>query len=198
MLEFTLLIYAVSFFIAAIFCDGEMIIYATACVIHEAGHLVCAKFLCLKAASPNLKPFTAVIEFISDNRLNTALVALSGPFANLLASAVCLTFFRGRLYAFSVISFFTAIINLMPVYPLDGSVALESIIPNSYKHKILYLLSDFFLISFCLTASYRMLRYGDSLFVFLFSLRCVFLSEKRRIRCTDKNHIQRIKENSRV
>ena len=202
MLEFTLLTYAVAFFVSAFFPDSNVLSYATACVIHESGHVLCARLLSVTADKPKAGLFTAIISLHSDKRIHNLLIALSGAFANLASSAVSLLIFGNAFYPFSLISFFLALLNLLPVSSLDGRVALECAfeahISLGKRREILDALSDIILLSLSSVSAFRMLKYGDSLFSFLFSVRCIFVSKVRKRDEHRLNWNERISENSRV
>lgn len=192
MLRFTLLTYAVSFILCWLGFDSSILFYTTAGIIHESGHILASKLLNMRVSSPKIKVFRAVIDLYSDDAVSVILTALSGPMANILSSITALLIMRGKAKTFAVISLFAAVFNLLPIYPLDGSTilneTLSAFLPNikNIKNEARSILCDtisyVFLFSLTLVSVYRMLKYGDSLLIFLMLLRCFYavFSQKSR------------------
>ena len=77
--------------------------------------------------------------------LGTALVALAGPFSNLLMAILCgiinlifspdlNTIFGSFLLTFAIINLSLAFFNLIPVPPLDGHKIVRAILPKKLKY----------------------------------------------------------------
>lgn len=185
MLSFSLLTYAVSFLLCWFGADSSVLLYATAGIIHEFGHIIAARLMRMRVSSPRLKAFRAVIDLISDDRSGVIITALSGPLANILTSMAAVILLGECGKSFSVISLFAAIFNLMPIYPLDGStmlIALLSADEKIYKGRAIFCdtISSIFLFSLTFVSIYRILKYGDSELIFLMLLRCFFTKRGKR------------------
>lgn len=192
MLRFTLLTYAVSFILCWLGFDSSILLYTTAGIIHESGHILASKLLNMRVSSPKIKVFRAVIDLYSEDTISVILTALSGPMANILSSITVLLIMREKARTFAVISLFAAVFNLLPIYPLDGSTILNEMLsaflPNIKNNKnearsiLCDTISYVFLFSLTLVSVYRMLKYGDSLLIFLMLLRCFYavFSQKSR------------------
>lgn len=202
MIEFSLLLYAAAFLFSAFFPSSFAIEYASACIVHEWGHIFCGSLLKIYTSRPKLKFLRAVISLKTDDCLLTVLTALFGPIANILSSILCLLFSNKSLYPFSVISFFLAIINLMPVRSLDGYVILKSALSDVFSLKsatqIADILSDIILTVCIAISSYRMIKYGDSALAYLFFISCVFKCRRNQKSNTSINWNARIKEEGGV
>lgn len=106
-----------------------------ALIVHESGHLIAA--LCLREpiASIEFSPIGGVIrtkEGHSADGVRGALLAVSGPMANVFAVLVCIKLKltaqqTAQLSPFVVTNCVMAALNLLPALPLDGSTIALSI-----------------------------------------------------------------------
>lgn len=114
-------------------------------LIHEMGHLICGLVLGLKPKSLKIMPLGVCVEFnVMCNDYNKKiknanglaikkmLIALAGPFTNILIIAFCILLKNNVdislnnqiIYANILIALF----NLLPIYPLDGGRFLKSVL----------------------------------------------------------------------
>ena len=169
MLGVTLLIYAVAFFLSVFFNDINIISYVSACTIHEFAHTFCAECLSVKSEDPKISFMSAKISVMSEQNIRTFLIAIAGPVANILSSILC-AYFVKSLNIFAYLSFALAIINLLPIKSLDGYTALYAMLPTKLKPAVPDIISEILTFSILVFASFRMLKYGDSVFAFFFAL----------------------------
>ncbi len=126
--------------------------YFLATIIHEYGHLYCAKKCGYVAKKFALSPFG--ISFTMDELLENKdefLIALFGPLVNIISSLIMMGIwwvipsFYNVSCDFVFISLTMASINLLPLYPLDGGRLFKGLF---YKLKIETL--NIFLKVFCI------------------------------------------------
>ncbi|WP_031513173.1 M50 family metallopeptidase [Desulfofalx alkaliphila] len=121
------------FFIAGIL-DKGLILFAVV-LIHEIAHTVAAMRLGVQVVAIELLPFGGVARLGSELALNTKkemLVAMAGPFANLVMIGVALGFHSYGLWDDELGRFFLQcnvmlmLFNLLPALPLDGGRVLRA------------------------------------------------------------------------
>ena len=97
-------------------------VYMLAAVWHEMGHLIVAKLAGVAVDEMCLQAGGAVIHSCNMNYRQEFWIALAGPAVSLLAAAV------GRYVSgqFSAVSLLLGVVNLLPVYPMDGGRILRS------------------------------------------------------------------------
>lgn len=126
--------------------------YLLAVLIHEFGHSFVAKKLGYKLKSLCLMPYGAQLN-LQSNALrckDEVIIALAGPIANIIAGALCVALWWvfPLVYAYTewfvVACLVTAIFNLLPLVPLDGSRVLLAILGNYNKRKIGYKIISIF------------------------------------------------------
>ena len=106
---------------------------------HEAGHLLAAFFLKipLKSAAASVSGFSFTFSAPLQSYKKDALLALSGPFANLLAAAVLIPLLRRNPSSFWFTVLFAdlslLIANLLPLAPLDGGRALYAFLSLKFS-----------------------------------------------------------------
>ena len=146
-----------------------------AILLHEAGHL-CA-FLLLGEPTPRLSAQSLGLRLLEARPLSykrEAVVALSGPLANLLCFCLSLLFFRESLGAY--VHLFLALGNLLPIETLDGGRILEGMLGAHFEAKTVYAICravSFFALSSALLFSLVFLwskGSGAYFFFFFFSL----------------------------
>lgn len=195
MLGFTLLIYAVAFFISAIYPHCAVLTYASVCVFHEFGHYFAGRCYIKSMNAPRLKVLSFVLDVDSPNDASSYIIAMSGPAMNLLSGCFALMLFGDLFYSFSLISFWVALFNLLPVFSLDGYVAVRSILsgldPHGRAVNAFEILSDILTLAICSVTVFRMLKFGDSIFAFAFFIKLFYskhgFSKHRKYDLESKN-----------
>jgi len=105
----------------------ELVLCLVALSVHEIGHILVAKKLGYPVKRVVLSPFGAAIGLDGMSDKDEFLIALSGPFANLIFGVLCLflrciiTFLAGQFNALAVFNLALCVFNLLPFYPLDGA-----------------------------------------------------------------------------
>ena len=133
--------------VAIIFAATDFFIALTVAVIlHELAHALMAKHLGAVVSRITLTPFGGALNLQTKilTSHQKSLIYLTGPVASLLfslLSGVMVWLFPtifGYLEYLVVANFLVGVINLIPIYPLDGGKVLAERIPA----KIIYLWSD--------------------------------------------------------
>lgn len=113
--------------------DLSPLLYISVAFCHEIGHLLCFKVFCRKISFLQFVGFGIKIE--SKSRLSyreETTVALAGPILNVLLGCVFIAlhcyYHRAVLLSFSLANFSYALLNLLPLSPLDGYKVLKDII----------------------------------------------------------------------
>ena len=110
-------------------------------VLHEGFHIFIARLFGLTTEKIELFPFggAAEIKNINDNYIYEAIVAASGPFISLFTGFL---WQRGHNIGllpqwrdFVDFSFNIALVNILPIYPLDGGRILGCILKEIYGEK---------------------------------------------------------------
>lgn len=114
-------------------------------IFHEIGHILTAYILGYKIVKINIFPCGLLTTFnmkINDSILKNLLIALSGPLFQIITYKII------KKYYF--IHIFLLIFNLLPIYPLDGSKILTSLLYLLFPFKktinILFIISNILLI----------------------------------------------------
>ena len=161
------------------------VIYTLCAVVHELGHSIVANNSGYALNKITLMPFGAVVSGNIDglSPKDEFKIALAGPFTNLAIGLffVALWWIFPILYAFTDIvaeaCFSMALMNFIPVYPLDGGRVLSSILSQHIKKERAYLicrvlgislaiaLLGMFIVSLFFTANLSLLLFSVSVFV---------------------------------
>lgn len=99
--------------------------------IHEIGHMLAGIILKLKPKSLNLMPFGVSITFEDYTykkliEIKKILIALAGPLTNIIIAILGIIFNFKEIIIYSNI--LIALLNLIPLYPLDGGRILKGFI----------------------------------------------------------------------
>ena len=108
--------------------DGVALHGLLAAMIHESGHLLAMLLLRTPPAELRLCPFGIEIvkrESRANHYIEDAVISLAGPCANAVACAVFLSLGQGENVFFAA-NFLLAVLNLLPIEPLDGGQTLFS------------------------------------------------------------------------
>lgn len=110
--------------------------FLLAAILHECAHLVTARLLGASIRSLSFTAFGCVLRLSGQSLLpnrTISVIAAAGPAANLCAALLC-TALPGSfpsLALFGAENLLLALLNLLPVFPLDGAVLLSSLL--SYR-----------------------------------------------------------------
>lgn len=110
-------------------------------LIHELTHMLLGIILGFKPKKINVMPFGFKAEFkdakIENNReIKKMVIALAGPIANLLIMTISIALNLNKNIIY--INFVIALFNLIPIYPLDGSRIIKSILKLKLDDKKTY------------------------------------------------------------
>ncbi len=109
--------------------------YLLAILIHELGHYFVAKWLGYRLSKFSLSPYGVSLSYYGQEleERDDMLIALAGPFSNLITSLFCLALWwifpvsYNFLASFVEVSLVIALFNLLPAYPLDGGRVFVSL-----------------------------------------------------------------------
>lgn len=158
--------------------------------LHEFAHLLAAVTIGLKPArivfypfGVNLKLKNKLVYSLSDE----IILYLSGPFLNLTLAIVSKIFFREQFWFwdFYIKNIALAVLNLLPILPLDGGVILKKILSNffGYRKSILVMrgLSAFMVLGAILAVSFKNLVVPNfSFYFFLIFLAGNLFTQKEK------------------
>ena len=107
-------------------------------ILHEIGHIVSGILLGLKINKLQLNIAGISLEFKNygkERKINNIIIDLAGPLINLISAII------GIFIKLEIIIYVNAmlfIINMLPIYPLDGGRILKNILlyKNTYKQTI--------------------------------------------------------------
>ncbi len=161
---------------------GIGLITVLAALLHEVGHLFAARLLGIRAESMRLG-FLGMRIDVGERLLSYSeewLLCAAGPLVSLVLSAVAAPLWgvwaSARL--FSCASLVLGILNLLPIRSFDGGRMLEcfllSVVGTRATQRIMAACSFLFLFLLWATAVYFLLRVGDGLSLFCFSLSLLF------------------------
>ncbi len=107
-----------------LFPGDIVLLFFVISALHELGHLA-ALFLCgVQVCRVRLGAFGATIKTGPMGHLQEEICALSGPMVNLF----CFWALRRICPAAAIISLLQGLYNLLPVFPLDGGLALRALL----------------------------------------------------------------------
>lgn len=156
---------------------AEFLCLVLAVVLHESGHLAVAHLLHIRIRSVHFSVLGAKID-VDDAYLpyrKEFLLCAAGPFSSLMGALVArVCFGESRVMLFALLSFALGLVNLMPAGALDGGRMFRILCLQVLKpHKALrvFRFTSFFSILFLwLISLYLLLRCGDCISLFAFSL----------------------------
>ncbi len=120
------------------------IIYALTALMHECGHIFCARRLGYACSKISLMPYGAAALCDTDgiSAVDELKLALSGPLVNALICVACagMWWFYPVSYAYTDTVFSASavmfLINLLPAYPLDGGRAARCVLKLFLKERV--------------------------------------------------------------
>ena len=115
---------------------NKLLIIYLIVIMHELGHIIACYFYKRKVDKITLIPLGGIIEFENDK--NTSLkeeliIILSGPLINLFIFIICMLFNISNDLSHS--NKLILLINLLPIYPLDGGRILEIALMRIFSFK---------------------------------------------------------------
>ncbi len=158
--------------------DRVCLLTLTAALLHELGHLAAARLLGIPLRTVRLGTLGARME-VGGGMLSYGsewLLAASGPLCSLLASALAATLWSLTPYAriFSCASLVLGLLNLLPIRTFDGGrmteCFLRCFLGEGWVERVMRPISLGFLLLLWLCAVYFLLRAGDGLSLFCFSM----------------------------
>lgn len=125
------------------------LVYTICAVLHELGHSFVSAGAGYRLNKITLMPFGAVVKGDIDGlKLNDEIkIALAGPFLNLCVGLffVALWWIYPECYAYTDIvagaNFSMAIVNFLPIFPLDGGRVLSAILTKTFGVDRAYVIS---------------------------------------------------------
>lgn len=115
----------------------EVITLFVIVLIHEMGHVAMARELGWTVTEVQLLPFGGVAtmeDSYATDPLDEIVVALAGPFLNVVMMAISYLFWYGNVWSEEWARFFLvsnatiALFNLLPIWPLDGGRILQAML----------------------------------------------------------------------
>jgi len=128
----------------------EILTLFTIVIIHEMGHVAVARELGWKVTEIQLLPFGGVATVeggAASHPMDEIVVALAGPFLNVVMMAVSLLFWGTNLWSEEWTRFFVtsnamiAGFNLLPIWPLDGGRIVQALLCYRLPYRRAALLS---------------------------------------------------------
>ena len=116
-------------------------IYLFSLLWHEAGHLITIKIWGLRVESCTLYPFGGEIkikQYFTSTPRQRLLVALGGPIATLCILFVCIFISHPLIGDIIKVNSFLLLINLLPIWPLDGGRIIVAMFEIIWKQHNIY------------------------------------------------------------
>ena len=104
-------------------------------LLHELGHAITGIILGLKIKKININVFGLSIEFenYGKERINNKIIIdIAGPAINIISFIIAVIFKKEEI---AYINILLAIINLLPIYPLDGGRIVKNVLLKKYNYK---------------------------------------------------------------
>ena len=109
-------------------------------LLHELGHMLAAMYIGLEPAHISFHPFGVNLKLknsIACTVLDDIILYISGPLINLLLAMFFAFLYKpGYLYDYGfAVNIMLFVLNMLPVYPLDGGTVLKKILNNFLGEK---------------------------------------------------------------
>lgn len=104
-------------------------------LLHELGHAITGIILGLKIKKININVLGLSIEFenYGKERINNKIIIdIAGPAINIISFIIAVIFKKEEI---AYINILLAIINLLPIYPLDGGRIVKNVLLKKYNYK---------------------------------------------------------------
>lgn len=154
-------------------------------LLHELGHLVTGITIGLKIKKINIHISGLSVEFENygkQRNANKIVVDIAGPLINIIALVIAIIIKQEEI---AYINLLLAIVNLLPIYPLDGGRILKTLLRTrfTYKETINYIesISQYTLIILTAIAScYLLIGKNIGIFIAILYLWAIIFKEKRK------------------
>ena len=174
-------------------------------LLHELGHLVTGITIGLKVKKINIHISGLSVEFENygkQRNANKIVVDIAGPLINIIALVIAIIIKQEEI---AYINLLLAIVNLLPIYPLDGGQILRTLLRKrfTYKETINFIesISQYTLIILTAIAScYLLIGKNIGIFIAILYLWTIIFKEKRKNKIIRKairsveNNTQLLKE----
>ena len=154
-------------------------------LLHELGHLVTGITIGLKVKIINIHISGLSVEFENygkQRNANKIVVDIAGPLINIIALVIAIIIKQEEI---AYINLLLAIVNLLPIYPLDGGQILRTLLRKrfTYKETINFIesISQYTLIILTAIAScYLLIGKNIGIFIAILYLWAIIFKEKRK------------------
>lgn len=154
-------------------------------LLHELGHLVTGITIGLKVKKINIHISGLSVEFENygkQRNANKIVVDIAGPLINIIALVISIIIKQEEI---AYINLLLAIVNLLPIYPLDGGQILRTLLRKrfTYKETINFIesISQYTLIILTAIAScYLLIGKNIGIFIAILYLWTIIFKEKRK------------------
>lgn len=169
-------------------------------LLHELGHAITGIILGLRIKKININALGLSIEFENYGKeriKNKIIIDLAGPLVNLILCTVTIMLKNEKI---AYINLALAIINLLPIYPLDGGRIIKNLLLKKYNYKktIMFIekTSKITLISLSMISSIIILYFKNiGIFLLIIYLWSIFIKECQKNKIV-KKALQTIKNNT--
>ena len=155
----------------------ELLLVLISFLVHEIGHYFIIKIFKMNINSIDVYPFGGILIYENKNDFiyKGLLISLGGVIFNFIFYLIALLL---GFHSLMFLNLFFIVINLLPLYPLDGGnitiLFLSYFLPYKIARKIAFILS----IVFTVLLSLLLINYLDSLFSWIFISFIIFNSIK--------------------
>lgn len=154
-------------------------------LLHELGHLVTGITIGLKVKKINIHISGLSVEFENygkQRNANKIVIDIAGPLINIIALIIAIIIKQEEI---AYINLLLAIVNLLPIYPLDGGQILRTLLRKrfTYKETINFIesISQYTLIILTAIAScYLLIGKNIGIFIAILYLWAIIFKEKRK------------------
>ncbi len=154
-------------------------------LLHELGHLVTGITIGLKVKKINIHISGLSVEFENygkQRNANKIVIDIAGPLINIIALVIAIIIKQEEI---AYINLLLAIVNLLPIYPLDGGQILRTLLRKrfTYKETINFIesISQYTLIILTAIAScYLLIGKNIGIFIAILYLWTIIFKEKRK------------------
>lgn len=169
-------------------------------LLHELGHAITGIILGLRIKKININALGVSIEFENYGKeriKNKIIIDLAGPLVNLILCTVTILLKNEEI---AYINLALAIINLLPIYPLDGGRIIKNLLLKKYNYKKTIMciekISKTTLISMSMISSIIILYFKNiGIFLVIIYLWSIFIKECQKNKIV-KKALQTIKNNT--